>query len=271
MQLFFMVMTQGLLTPIGGTLRSSLPLDLGYRQMYNLEFGSAHETFENYEQLHGDDPFGPTSDAAAYLFEELDRLGVLQTDLFVDDELFKGRVKPSPDPAVRQRFNQAIARSQKAADAILRNSPGDHNALFATVLNLGLECDYLALVERRDLPSLAYAKRAGQTAEKLLATNPTCYDAYLAIGFENYILGLSPAPVRWLLRLYGAQTDKDLGIRNLQLTATKGHYLLPFARLLLAVAALREKDRKSAMELLQNLSREFPNNQLYRRELSRLR
>lgn len=270
MQLFFLIMTQGLLSPIGATLRSSSPLDLGYRQMYNLEFGAAHKTFENYEQSHGDDPFGPTSDAAAYLFSELDRLGVLQTDLFVDDESFKGRDKPSPDPDVRKNFNQAIARSQRAADAILRRSPGDRNALFATVLNLGLQCDYLALVERRDLASLAYSKRAGQTAEKLLAGDPGCYDAYLAIGFENYILGLKPAPVRWLLRLYGAQTDKDLGIRNLQLAATKGHYLLPFARLLLAVAGLREKDRNGAMELLRNLAQEFPNNQLYRRELSRL-
>jgi hypothetical protein len=54
------------------------------------------------------------------------------------------------------------------------------------------------------------------------------------------------------------------------LTATKGHYLLPFARLLLAVAALRDKNRLQAKELLQNLALEFPNNQLYRRELSRL-
>lgn len=270
MQLCLLVMTQGLLSPISATLRPSLPLDLGYRQMYNLEFDAAHKTFENYQHLHGDDPFGPTSDAAAYLFSELDRLGVLQTTLFVDDELFKRRDKPSPDPDVRKNFNQAIARSQRAADAILRRSPGDRNALFATVLNLGLQCDYLALVERRDLASLAYAKRAGLAAEKLLASDPTCYDAYLAIGFENYILGLSPAPVRWLLRLYGAQTDKDLGIRNLQLAATKGHYLLPFARLLLAVAALREKDRNGAVQLLKNLAQEFPNNQLYRRELSRL-
>jgi hypothetical protein len=171
---------------------------------------------------------------------------------------------------VRGKFDEDIAHSQKVADAILRHSPGDRNALFATVLNLGLEADCLALVEKRDLASLAYMKRARLMAEKLLAADPDCYDAYLAIGVENYILGLNPAPVRWLLRLYGAQTDKDVGIQRLQLTATKGHYLLPFARLLLAVAALREKDRNDAVELLRNLSREFPKNQLYKRELSRL-
>jgi hypothetical protein len=266
----FLALAEGLLSPIGATLTSSSPLDRGYRQMYNLEFDEAHRTFETYQQAHADDPLGPTSDAAAYLFDELNRLGVLQTDLFVDDESFKGRAKPLPDPDTRKKFNEAIARSQKAASAVLGRLPGDLNALLATVLDLGLESDYLALVERRDLAALAYTKRAGLAAEKLLAVDPNCYDAYLAIGVENYILGLKPAPVRWLLRLYGAQTDKDLGIRNLQLTATKGHYLLPFARLLLAVAALRDKNRNQAKELLQNLAQEFPNNQLYRRELSRL-
>jgi hypothetical protein len=268
--LFLFMLAQGALSPISASLRPSAPLDLGFRQMYNLEFGDAHNTFEAYVKAHPDDPFGPTSDGAAYLFAEFNRLGVLQSQLFVDDDKFKGREKPSPDPAAREKFYGAIAQSQKLADAVLAHSPSDRNALFATVLNLGLESDYLALVEKRDLASLAATKRAGLAAEKLLAVDPTCYDAYLAIGVENYILGLSPAPVRWFLRLYGAETDKEAGIQKLQLTATKGHYLLPFARLLLAVAALRDKKRDQAKELLENLAQEFPNNGLYRRELSRL-
>ena len=258
------------MSPISASLGTSAPLDLGFREMYNLEFSGAHKTFQAYVIAHPDDPFGPTSDGAAYLFDEFNRLGVLQTALFVDDDKFMDRRKPAPDPAIRDKFNGAIGQSQKLADAVLKRSPNDRNALFATVLNLGLESDYLALVEKRNLPSLAYTKRAGLQAEKLLAVNPECYDAYLAVGVENYILGLNPAPVRWLLRLYGAETDKEVGIRKLQLTAAKGHYLLPFARLLLAVAALRDKKRDQAKDLLQNLVQEFPNNQLYRRELSRL-
>ena len=268
--LFFLALTQGISSPIGASLGSSAPLDRGFYQMYNLEFSDAHITFQTYVKAHPEDPFGPTSEGAAYLFDEFNRLGVLQSELFVDDEKFKGREKPSPNSAARDKFNEAIAQSQKLADAMLQRSPNDRNALFATVLNLGLESDYLALVEKRDLASLAYTKRAGLAAEKLLAADPDCYDAYLAIGVENYILGLKPAPVRWLLQLYGAETDKQMGIRKLQLTATNGHYLQPLARLLLAVAALRDKNRERAKDLLRNLAQEFPNNRLYRRELSRL-
>ncbi len=268
--LLFLALVQGVLNPISASLGSSAPLDLGFRQMYNLEFSDAHNTFQTYAKAHPEDPFGPTADGAAYLFDEFNRLGVLQTELFVDEGKFEGREKPLPNPGLRENFNGAIAQSQRLADAILRRSPNDRNALFATVLNLGLESDYLAMVEKRDLASISYTKRGGLMAEKLLAVDPTCYDAYLAIGVENYILGLKPAPVRWLLRLYGAETDTEMGIQKLQLTATKGHYLLPFARLLLAVAALRDKNRTQAKELLQNLAQEFPNNQLYRRELLRL-
>ena len=268
--LLIFALANGVLTPIGASLGPSAPLDRGYRQMYNLEFRNAHDTFHAYSNAHPEDPFGPTSDAAAYLFDEFNRMGVLQAALFTDDEKFKDRERSLPDPRVREEFDGAIGQSQKLADAVLRRSPQDRNALFATVLNLGLESDYLSLVQKRDLAALAYTKRAGLAAQQLLAIDPNCYDAYLAIGVENYILGLNPAPVRWLLRLYGAQTDKDSGIQKLQLTAEKGHYLLPFARLLLAVAALRESNPHQAKELLQNLVQEFPNNQLYRRELSRL-
>jgi len=252
-------------------LSSSSPLDLGFRQMYNLQFEEAHRTFNEWEQMHPDDPLGATSDAAAYLFSELDRLGVLQWQLFLDDEEFKQSKRLAPNPVTKQDFDKALARSERVANAILARSPQDRNALLAKVMDLGLLSDYLALIEKRYLASLGYMKSAGILAQKLLSIDPSCYDAYLAIGVENYILSLKPAPVRWVLRIYGAQTDKDQGIQKLRLAAEKGHYLLPLAQLLLAVAALRDKDSNQARELLRGLAQQFPNNRLYQRELNRLR
>jgi len=238
--------------------------------MYNLQFEEAHRTFNGWEQSHPNDPLGPASDAAAYLFSELDRLGVLQWELFLDDEKFKRSRKLVPDTATRQAFDKALARSEQVVDNVLARSPQDENALLAKIMGLGLRSDYLALIDKRYLASLGYMKNAGILADKLLAMDPSCYDAYLAIGVENYILGLKPAPVRWLLRVYGAQADRDQGIEKLRLTAEKGHYLLPLAQLLLAVAALRDKNRHQARELLAGLARQFPNNALFRRELDRL-
>ena len=263
-------LSPGSLRPIAQVLSTSAPLDAGYRQMYNLQFESAHRTFQEYERSQPDDPFGPTSDAAAYLFAEFDRLQILQSELFIDNSRFRSRQTLSPDPAAKLALYNDLDKSDQLAAAALKRNPRDSNALFAQVMNRGLRADYLALIEKRNAASLHYVKAAGALAEQLLAVDSHRYDAYVAVGIENYVLSLNPAPVRWLLRLYGAETNERKGISDLELAAQNGHYLLPYARLLLAVAALREKDTDDARALLQELAEEFPNNRLYRRELSRL-
>jgi len=50
--------------------------------MYNLDFDGAHQTFAAWERSHPDDPLGPVSNAAAYLFAEFDRLHILESELF---------------------------------------------------------------------------------------------------------------------------------------------------------------------------------------------
>ena len=245
-------------------------LEAGYRQMYNLDFDTAHQTFIAWEHAHPEDPLGPVSNAAAYLFAEFDRLHILESELFTDDNRFEHRKSFSPDPKIRNAFNSELQRAEESADRVLEKTPDDHAAIFAKVMVGGLRGDYLALVEKRNMAALTTIKNSRALAEKLLSQDPSYYDAYLAIGVENYLLSLNPAPIRWILHIGGAQTDKTEGLEKLRLTAEKGHYFAPFARLLLAVAALRDKDHSTARELLSGLSREFPQNDLYRKELARL-
>ncbi len=261
-----------LLSSAGTVAQANSPtlLDDGYRVMYNLEFAQAHQAFQQWERLHPEDPLGPVSDAAAYLFSEFDRLHVLELELFSDDSRFENRAKISADPQAKQAFEGDLAKCKEITDRILARDAGNADALFASALMQGLRGDYLALIEKRDLTALGYMKTGRVIAEKLLAAHPSYYDAYLAIGVENYLLSLKPAPMRWLLRITGAETDHAAGIEKLRITAEKGHYLLPYARLLLAVAALRDGNRERAQELLGGLAREFPNNHLYASELAKL-
>jgi hypothetical protein len=245
-------------------------LDAGYRQMYNLDFDGAHTIFRAWESSHPDDPVGPVSNAAAYLFAEFNRLHILESELFTDNERFAKRTKQIPDPQARAAFDRELAKGDEIADRILSGSPRDANALFARVMADGLRGDYAAMIEKRSMAGLGYMKAGRLLAQKLLAFDPSYYDAYLAVGIENYLLGVNSAPVRWFLRIGGAETNKQDGIAKLRITAEKGHYLAPYARLLLAVAALRDRDRETARQLLSGLAEEFPQNQLYRKELARL-
>jgi hypothetical protein len=270
MKLRVLVLLAGVLAAAGTAAAQEPLLDRGFREMYDLRFEEAHQTFHAWEQAHPQDPMGPVGDAAAFLFSEFDRMLILQSEFFSTNAGFRDRRTLKPDPAVKAQLEQALERSRQLADAALAREPGNKNALFATILRLGMHSDYLALVEKRYLPALREMKAGRAMAEKLLAIDGTFYDAWLAIGLENYLLSIKPAPVRWFLRLGGAQIDKQQGLARLRLTAEKGRYLKPFARLLLAVAALRDNDRGLARELLADLNREYPHNRLYVQELARL-
>ncbi len=253
------------LSPLGPT-----GLDRGFSDMYDLNFALAHQEFSQWMIAHPEDPLGPASDAVAYLFTEFNRLGILDVDLFSNDTHYENRKKKAPDPAVKIAFDQQLAHANQLADSLLQRSPHDPRALFVKTLTNGLHADYAQMIEKRDFTGLEYTKIARRYADQLLAVAPQQYDAYLAVGLENYILGLKPAPVRWLLAMTGAETNAVLGKRDMELAATKGHYLAPFAQLLLAVAALRDKDKEKARGLLTALAAEFPDNPLYARQLAKI-
>ncbi len=242
-------------------------IEQGFRDMYDLNFSMAQQHFSQFEAQQPANPLGPVSEAAGYLFGEFARLGVLETQLFVDDNSFEDRKKLVPDPAVKQKIDTALNKADQLANAALGKDPADATAQFAKVLSLGLRSDYAALIEKRDLAALSYTKQGRTLAEQVLKERPTAYDAYLAVGVENYLSGIKPAPVRWFLQMGGVQTDKAQGIHDLTLTAEHGNLLAPFARVMLAVADLRDKNTGGACTLLHGLATEFPHNQLYHREL----
>jgi hypothetical protein len=246
------------------------PLDRGFSGLYNLDFAGAQKDFAAWQQLHPDDPMGPVSEAAGLLFSEFDRLGVLEAQFYEDNDAFADRPKLTPDPALRKRFMDAIGRAETLSRARLAKDPNDRDALFAQTLASGLQADYAALIEKRNLASLHYTKQASASAQELLAVCPDCYDALLATGFSKYVIGSMSAPVRWILRMGGLPSDKRGGIADLQTTAEHGHYLAPFARILLSIAYVREKDKARALQLLTGLQREFPANTLFPREIAHL-
>lgn len=245
-------------------------LDHGFRLMYNLDFDAAHQVFASWQQQYPRDPMGSVGQAAGLLFAEFNRLGVLEAQFYEDDHKFENRRKLSPDPAVRAQFDSALDQAERSAQALLSANPKDRDALFAMTLAAGLRADYAALIDKSNLTSLRYTKQATAWAAQVLAVDPQCYDARLATGISKYIVGSMAAPVRWMLRLGGVAGDKKEGIAELQVTADRGRYLAPFARILLAIAYVRDHDKDRARQLLASLHQEFPDNPLFPHEIARL-
>jgi hypothetical protein len=245
-------------------------LDSGFNSMYDLDFADAQQRFIAYQEENPEDPMGPAAEAAGLLFSEFDRLGVLKAQMFVKDASFEARSKFAPDPRILEKFEAAIQRSQAMAQKRLVIDGTDRDALLASTLTAGLKADYLALVQKRNMAALRYTRQATGYAQRLLTLCPDCYDAYVATGISEYLIGSRPAPVRWILRARGFAGDKRGGIKKLQLAAQHGRYLAPFARILLTIAYLRDKQPQQARVLLTELKAEFPQNMLFAWELERL-
>jgi hypothetical protein len=115
-----------------------------------------------------------------------------------------------------------------------------------------------------------FVRDADKYAQKLLALTPEAADAYLGLGTSNFVIGSLPGYKRFALGIIGIHGDKALGLQQLEIAAAKGHYLRPFAKILLALAALRERKKDMAREQFKELVVEFPENPLFANELAAL-
>jgi hypothetical protein len=246
-------------------------LEAGFHLLYELKPAEAHKHFEAWQKSHPEDPLGSASEAAAYLFEECYRQGVLTSEFFLDDKRFLGKIPLKPDPELRAGFLAADKQAQDLAQLRLRTNPDDPNALFSMTLSLGMQANYASLIDKRQLDSLKKIREADVYAKKLLVVAPDADDAYLGLGMANYFIGSLPGTKKFFLSFAGIHGDKKAGIQQLQIAADHGHYLRPFAKILLALAALREKQTELARLQLQELVTEFPENPLFTSELSKLK
>src|ERR1700684_1411712 len=102
--------------------------------MYDLDFDAAHQKFASFKRAHPDDPLGPVSNAAAYLFSELERLHVLDSELFVDDDKCPLREHLSASLETKRAFDDELAGGHASAERVLHGAPDDQNALLAEVM-----------------------------------------------------------------------------------------------------------------------------------------
>jgi hypothetical protein len=244
-------------------------LEAGFHLLYELKPADARSQFAVWQATHPGDPLGSASEAASYLFEECYRLGVLTSEFFLDDRRLLGEVALEPDRAGRAAFLAAARRAHDLSQLRLTINADDANALFAMTLAVGLEADYAALIEKHQLDGLRMIRNAGSYARKLLQITPDAADAYLVLGAANYLIGSQPLHKRLFLRVAGIRGDKSEGIQQLEIVAARGRYFRPFAKILLALAALREKQTELARAQLTELVAEFPQNSLFAGELAK--
>jgi hypothetical protein len=249
---------------------TSVPeLSEGFHVLYAQKFTEARAIFVSWELDHPEEPFGQIGVAASYLFEELYLQNVLSSDFFLNEKRFLHGIDGRPDALRMNNFRGALERARVLCKERMKSNPKDPEALFSLTLASGMESDADAILEKKHLDGLKRMKEANEYAKQLLAQHPDADDVYVAVGAANYTIGSLNAGRRFALSFGGIHGDKKLGMEQLGRTAESGRYLQPFAKILLALAARREKQNVLAQRLFHELNEEFPSNQLFAAEYAK--
>lgn len=254
---------------LGPAFSSDPELEQGYQLLYEQKFPEARAILEKWAAQNPDEPFGQVSLAASYLFQEFFLQNILTSDYFLDDKRFLGGITGRPDPGRVKAFDECIAKARTLAFQRLKVHPRDPEGLYALTLCAGMQSDADSMLLKRHYDALKRLKEANANAELLLHDHPDAYDAYVAPGIAYYVIGSLPASARFVLWFGGIHGDKQLGMSEVQKTAENGHYLKPFAKILLALSARREKQTALAVKNLKELTEEFPGNVVYETEYAK--
>lgn len=241
----------------------------GFRLLYIQKFPEAREKFTSWANQHPNEPLGQVDIAASYLFEEFYRQGVLTSDFFLNEKRFLNGIEGKPNPERMKGFDDAIQSARAISAKRLEKTPTDPEALYSLTLCAGMESDADMILRKKNLDALKRLKEANAHAKALLAQRPDAFDAYVALGSANYIIGSLNVGFRAMLWFGGVHGDKKLGMEQVSKTVENGRYLKPFAKIMLAMAARREKQNPLAIKLLRELNDEFPESPLYSAELAK--
>lgn len=246
-------------------------LNSGFRDLYELKFTEARVEFLSYQRQYPEDPVGKAAEAASYLYEEFNAKGIFTSKFFLDDNRLLNGAEGTAKENRNAAFLRADAETRELARNVLKSQPRDVHGLLALTLADGMESDYDALLVKKPAASLGLMRQAEREAHALLAVDPTQDDAYVALGASDYVIGCLPGYKRAVLWFGGIHGDRVRGMQEMERAADQGHYLRPFAQILLALACEREHQPERARELLSQLTSEFPANKRFARELALVR
>jgi hypothetical protein len=245
-------------------------IDKAFNRMYNFDFTGMYSILDEHAGMNPEDPMTYSAHAVGLLFFELNRMQILATEFFTNDDLLTDRKRLKPDLALRAKLFQMTKEARRKATAILAQKPGDRNAMSAICTAAEVETDYTILVEKRYLRSFSMSKESQKHARSLLSMNPPVFDAHLTLGMVEYVV----SNMNWFYRLFvhfhQIEGSKQKAIENLRLVAERGRYYAPLAKILLSVIYLREKQPYQALVLMRELERDFPENPLIQSELRKI-
>lgn len=241
----------------------------GFEHFYNLEYPKAIHEFDLALQAHPDDAFAVNHLLSAVLFQELYRIGALDSELYAKEGFLQSKQRPV-DPQVKARIVSLTNQALQLSEAKLKINPNDVDALYARGVTRGLKSTYTGLVEKAWFSALRSAVGARRDHEKVLQLDPNYSDAKMIVGMHNYVIGSVSWAVKVAASIVGLSGSKKKGIEYLYEAANGGGEASVDAKIALALFLRREQRYPEAIRIVDELSESYPRNFLMALELANL-
>src|SRR5579875_774152 len=242
----------------------------GFHCFYNMEYSHAQAIFERVQKTHPGDPLATDYLLNNEVFEQLNRLDLLDTTFYATNGFLTGNHLEKEDATAAASIRSLADQAVREADARLKNNPNDLDALFARGWARSLEATYIAMAERGFGQAFRLALQARSDCRRVLAIDPDYVDAKLVVGVYEYVVGALPWAFKLLIGFMGIHGSKTAGMAMLQDDAAHGVITNVEANTAIMLFLRREAKYGLAIEIAQQMSREYPHNFLFSLEIANL-
>ncbi|HVS21194.1 MAG TPA: hypothetical protein VHD88_05060 [Pyrinomonadaceae bacterium] len=237
----------------------------GSEALFDLDYETARKNFKEMALAFPNYPAGPQFLADTLWTETLYQTRRLQSSLY-DSDSFYSTNEDKADPRVVDQFRTWTRQARLLAEARLKQSPHDPEALYFLGATEGLKASFEEAVERRHFAALKDGSDAVDRHREVIKLDPSCRDAELSIGLYDYTVGSLALPLKIMAGVAGFHGSKKRGLATLERVAKEGHWVHDEAKTLLIVLYTREKRYAEAATLARELGAKYPRNYLYRLE-----
>jgi tetratricopeptide (TPR) repeat protein len=232
----------------------------GFNELYNMDYAPAIRDLSELEREHPDDPFTSNYLLAAEVFQELNRIGALDTETYSSESFLTSKARRALDMEAQKRIFDLIARIESLCDARLEKDHDDVDALYARGVARGFRATYMGMAEKSWIPAIRSALAARRDHERVLELDPAYVDAKMTVGIHNYIIGSLNWAGRAAVALVGVTGNRKKGLEYLREVSRSQGTSRNDAALALSLFLRREQRYPEALELVGRVSREYPRN-----------
>lgn len=235
----------------------------GLNHFYNLEYPQAIADFEHITQLEPGNAGAWNHLAQAELYQEMYRMGALESELYGHGDPFLETKLLPPNPGAVAAVMHAVEQALSLATAAEQRHPGDAHAHYDASAAWALRANLDFSIRHSYWSALGDAKSARKEAEAAEKIDPSLVEPRLIIGVQNYVAGSLPWSVRLLSALVGYRGNKKQGRAQIAAVAGSNANNHVDAAVLLAVIDRRDGLNRQAAPIFAHLAQQFPRNPLF--------